>query len=142
MKVVARLEGSDAFKLFEAAHAALAKTLISAGNIDTNSIEVKRFDDGSTEWIIEMGDPNKAVALYNWLKESISALKDYYGFSRMTETKIDGTNVTLVYMPSPSGKEEFPAAFWVKGTKLYWYESGYALEMFEDNLYSEVTASG
>ena len=140
MKVVGRIEGPEAFKLFEMVHAALAKALLSTGNVDVNKIEVKRFEDGSTEWIIDMGTQDRALALYNWLKESIEALREYYGFSKMEETKIGGRDVIMLYMPSPTGKEEFPAAFWVKGTKLYWYESGYAPETFEENLYTEVSS--
>ncbi len=138
---MAQLQGVDAFKIFENVHTALAKALLSSGSINPEKVSVERFEDGSLKWTFEMDEEGRAKALFNWLKESIGALKDFYGFSKIEERKIDNTEVVMVYMPSPTGKEEFPAAFWSKGSKLYWLESGHDPEAFEDLLYTEIKSA-
>ncbi|UXD22011.1 hypothetical protein IPA_00850 [Ignicoccus pacificus DSM 13166] len=140
MRVVAQLEGLDAFKIFENMRTALAKTMVSSGNLDPNKTKVKRFEDGSFEWIFEFPDEQKAKAYYNWLNETVTALKDFFGFSKVEQRNIKGIPVTIVMIPTLTGREEFPAAFWAKGNKLYWLESGHNPEAFEELLFSELSS--
>ena len=139
MRVVTQREGLDAFKIFENMRTALAKTMISSGNLNPSKTRVKRFEDGSLEWIFEFPNEEKAKAYYKWLNETVTALKDFFGFSKVAERKIKEIPVTLILIPMPTGKENFPAAFWAKENKLYWLESGHNPEAFEELLFSELS---
>ncbi len=134
-RVVLEKRGSDAIKAFEVLHPTLAKTLFSNPNIAPEKVTLKRFDEGSMLWIIELDSEEKAKATMEWLRESVENLYELFGFNKFERTKVGDTEVEMIYMLS--GRDEYPAAFWYKGNKLYWLESGPILEEFE-RLFSEL----
>ncbi|ALU12583.1 hypothetical protein EYM_05420 [Ignicoccus islandicus DSM 13165] len=135
-RVVLEKKGSDAVKAFEVIHPTLAKTLFSNPAIDPNKVTLKRFDEGSLMWIIDLDSEEKAKAVMEWLRESVENLYELFGFSRYERTKIGGRDVEMVYMQS--GRDEYPAAFWYKDNKLYWLESGPIIEEFNRILAEEL----
>ena len=139
-KVVLEKRGSDAIKAFEVLHPTLAKTLFSNPSIDPNKVTLKRFEEGSMMWTIDFENEEKAKAVMEWLRESVENLYELFGFTRFERTKMDDTEVEMVYMLS--GRDEYPAAFWYKGNRLYWLESGPILEEFNRILSEEFEEYG
>ncbi len=135
VREIAKVTGQTAFSLFEKLRPALARAMIASKVIDPERCEAVRFEDDSVLWTFSFENEERAKALMKWMYETVNSLREMLGFDKIERKNIRGVDVVLLYSTPPNMKESYPSAFWTKGNKFFWLESGHDPDTFEEILW-------